>query len=164
MNFPLFQFYLIFTLNGHDIIWAAAWQNIHNDVRPAFAQSYQSSLCAQRVAKEPSFVNADIEDSDQTGRMPSHYKWSKHLKFRISNMQIICIYNAFIHVQWCTELSYLFISGYDLYKQLFTTKPSIVCVHDNVRKRVFAIFQGKVWGGGGAGVLVARTTLPNLQM
>ena len=27
-------------------------------------------------------------------------------------MQIICIYNAFIHVQGCTELSYLFISGY----------------------------------------------------
>ena len=59
-------------------------------------------------------------------------------------MQIICIYNAFIHVQWCTELSYLFISGYDLYRQLFTIKPGIVCVNDNVRKRVFAIFQGKV--------------------
>ena len=46
-------------------------QNIHNDVRPASAQSYQSSLCHQRVAKDPSFVNADIEDADQTGRMPS---------------------------------------------------------------------------------------------
>ena len=45
------------------------------------------------------------------------------------------------------QLSYLFISGYDLYRQMFTTKPSIVCVHDNVRKSVFAIFQGK-WGDG----------------
>ena len=68
VNFPLFQFYLIFTLNWHDINWAVAWKNIHNDVRPASALSYQSSLRAQRVAKDPSFVIADIEDSDQTGR------------------------------------------------------------------------------------------------
>ena len=47
------------------------------------------------------------------------------------------------------ELSYLFISGHDLYSQLLTTKPSIVCVHDNVRKRAFAIFQGKLGRGGG---------------
>ena len=49
-------------------------------------------------------------------------------------------------MQWCTELSYLYIIGHDLYRQLFTIKPSIVCVNDNVRKRVFAIFQGKVGG------------------
>ena len=30
----------------------------------------KSSLCAQWVAKGPSFVHADSEDSDQTGRMP----------------------------------------------------------------------------------------------
>ena len=35
-----------------------------------------------------------------------------------------------------------------MYRQLFTIKPSIVCVNDNVRKRVFAIFQGKVGEGG----------------
>ena len=34
------------------------------------AQSDQSSLCAQWVAKDPGFLNADSEDSDQTGRMP----------------------------------------------------------------------------------------------
>ena len=28
------------------------------------------SLCAQWVAKDPSFLHADSEDSDQTGRMP----------------------------------------------------------------------------------------------
>ena len=27
-------------------------------------------LCAQLVAKDPSFLHADSEDSDQTGRMP----------------------------------------------------------------------------------------------
>ena len=36
---------------------------------PWGCDSDQSSLCAQRVAKDPSFLHADIEDSDQTGRM-----------------------------------------------------------------------------------------------
>ena len=31
----------------------------------------ESSLCAEWVAKDPSFLHADSEDSDQTGRMPS---------------------------------------------------------------------------------------------
>ena len=31
---------------------------------------WESSLCAQWVAKDPSFLHADSEDSDQTGRMP----------------------------------------------------------------------------------------------
>ena len=51
VNSLLFKFYFIFTLNGHNINWAAAWQNIHNDMSRASAQSYRSSLCAQRVAK-----------------------------------------------------------------------------------------------------------------
>ena len=36
----------------------------------ASAQSDQSSICAQWVAKDPRFLHADREDSDQTGRMP----------------------------------------------------------------------------------------------
>ena len=36
----------------------------------ASAQSGQSSLCAQRVVKGPSFHRGDSEDSDQTGQMP----------------------------------------------------------------------------------------------
>ena len=36
-------------------------------VHPAMTQS---SLCAQRVAKDPNFLHADSEDSDQTGWMP----------------------------------------------------------------------------------------------
>ena len=47
-------------------------------VRPAKTQislgirsvRLESSLCAQWVAKEPSFLHADSEDSDQTGWMP----------------------------------------------------------------------------------------------
>ena len=30
----------------------------------------ESSLCTQWVANDPSFLHADSEDSDQTGRMP----------------------------------------------------------------------------------------------
>ena len=59
-------------------IWAASWQ--YHDiwhVRPAKTQISlgfrpvwsQSSLCAQWVAKDPSFFHADSEDSDQTGCM-----------------------------------------------------------------------------------------------
>ena len=36
-------------------------------IRPVWSES---SLCAQRVAKEPSFLHVDSKDSDQTGRMP----------------------------------------------------------------------------------------------
>ena len=36
-------------------------------IRPVLSES---SLCAQWVAKDPRFLHADSEDSDQTGRMP----------------------------------------------------------------------------------------------
>ena len=36
-------------------------------IRPVWSES---SLCAQWVAKDPRFIHADSEDSDQTGRMP----------------------------------------------------------------------------------------------
>ena len=36
-------------------------------IRPVWTESL---LCAQWVAKDPSFLHADSEDSDQTGRMP----------------------------------------------------------------------------------------------
>ena len=40
-------------------------------VRPTKTQIWsESSLCAQWIAKDPSLLHADSEDSDQTGRMP----------------------------------------------------------------------------------------------
>ena len=45
-------------------------KNNKMSVRPAKTQSDQSSLCSQWVAKDPRFLQADSEDSDQTGRMP----------------------------------------------------------------------------------------------
>ena len=58
--------------------WAAARQNQQNDMYAhqrlssawTSAQSDQSSLCAHWLAKDPSFLHADSEDSDHTGRMP----------------------------------------------------------------------------------------------
>ena len=57
-------------------IWAASRQNQQNDcayqrLRSAWASapSDESSLCAQKVANDPSFFHADSEDF-QTGRMP----------------------------------------------------------------------------------------------
>ena len=59
-------------------IWAASWQNQQNDFVPSKTQVSlgirpvwsESLLCAQWVAKDPSFLHADSEDSDQTERMP----------------------------------------------------------------------------------------------
>ena len=67
------QFFLVLLRN----IWAASWQNqqidmcIQRRLRSAWAsaQSNQSSLCAQWVAKDPSFLHTDSKYSDQTGRM-----------------------------------------------------------------------------------------------
>ena len=39
-------------------------------IASASAQSDQTSLCAQWVAKDPRFLQADSADSDQTGQMP----------------------------------------------------------------------------------------------
>ena len=59
-------------------LWAASWQNQQMTVHPAKTQISlgicpvwsESSLCAQWVAKDPSILHADSEDSDQTGQMP----------------------------------------------------------------------------------------------
>ena len=61
-------------------VWTASWQNQQwcGCAHPAKTQISlgicpvwsESSLCAQWVAKDPSFLRADSENSDQTGRMP----------------------------------------------------------------------------------------------
>ena len=58
-------------------IWAASWKK-KNDCAQAKMQISlgfcpvwsESLLCAQWVAKDPSFLHVDSEDSDQTGQMP----------------------------------------------------------------------------------------------
>ena len=59
----LYGYAIFYTIH----IWAASWQK---PTKWPSTQSDQSLLCAQWVAKDPSFLHADNEDSDQTGRMP----------------------------------------------------------------------------------------------
>ena len=56
--------------NCNLVIWAATWQSQQTECAPIRPVWSESSLCAQWVAKDPSFLHADSEDSDQTGRMP----------------------------------------------------------------------------------------------
>ena len=76
-------------------IWAAAWQNQHNDLcaqwrlisldlHPVESQSW---LCVQWVAKDPNFVHADSEDSDQSGRT-DHF-----VVFFFVMLQLTCRWN-----------------------------------------------------------------------
>ena len=59
-------------------IWAASWQTNKVSVRPAKTQISlgirpvwsESSLCAQWVGKDPSFLPVESKDSDQAGQMP----------------------------------------------------------------------------------------------
>ena len=59
-------------------IWATSLQNQQNDLCPEKTQTnlgihpvwFESPLSTQWVAKDPSFLHADSEDSDQTGLMP----------------------------------------------------------------------------------------------
>ena len=57
---------------SHDLTKPTKWLCAQRRLRSALvsAQSDQSLLCAQSVAKGPSFLYADSEDSDQTGQMP----------------------------------------------------------------------------------------------
>ena len=64
---------------GYDFLLEPRYDKTNKvSVRPAktqislgiFPDWSESSLCAQWVEKDPSFLHADSEDSDQTGRMP----------------------------------------------------------------------------------------------
>ena len=57
---------------SRDMTKPTKWVCAQRRLRSAWAsaQSDQSSLCTQWVAKDPSFLHADSENSDQTGRMP----------------------------------------------------------------------------------------------
>ena len=69
---------LIFLFHTKFHKWAATWQNQQNEFAPS-KDSDQSGhppnlirvfACPQQVAKDPRFLHADSEDSDQTGQMP----------------------------------------------------------------------------------------------
>ena len=65
----------------------------------------ESSLCAEWVAKDPSFLHADSEDSDQTGLMPKAdliLRWV-HMPFcwfchEAAHIVMFCKYNTYKNV------------------------------------------------------------------
>ena len=66
----------------------------------------ESSLCAQWVAKDPSFLHADSEDSDQTGRMP-----------RLIRVFAGCT----PHCWFCHEMAHVFSSGVRIFQIFYAT-------------------------------------------
>ena len=65
------HFFIVFHMS-RSMTKPTKWLSAQRRLRSAwvFAQSVQSSLCAQWVAKDQSFLHAHSEASDQTGWMP----------------------------------------------------------------------------------------------
>ena len=141
----------------------------------ASAQFDQSSLCAQWVAKDPSFLHADSEDSDQTGRMP-RLIWvfagrTCHVVgfvMRRFNFHIILQADSHGGVQHLGELNFVCKEGRYNYKQIcdkpFPTvlKQCMWCISHQLAERTFHshFSHGTEWGIDrqphlGDGVLVA---------
>ena len=82
--------------------WAPSWQKKKWHVRPAKAQISlgmrpvwsESSLCAYWVAKGSSFLQADNEDSDQTGRM-------RRLICVFAGRTCHCVGFVTMRLKWC---------------------------------------------------------------
>ena len=95
-------------------IWAASWQNQQNGMcaprkfRSAWAsaQTDQSSLCTQGVAKDPSFLHVDSEDSDQTGRIWVFVGRTCHL---VGFVMRCLIWRKQV-LSWCGSTFFLYIS------------------------------------------------------
>ena len=77
---------------SHDMTKPTKWLCAQQRLRSAWAstQSDQSSLCTQWAAKDPSFLHANSEDSDQTGSTLTLLVLSCHG----SNLSLTCRYCA----------------------------------------------------------------------
>ena len=67
LNVPVNNFSVMSGRKTNKVSVRPAKTQISLGIRPVWSEP---SLCAQWVAKDPSFLHADSEDSDQTGRMP----------------------------------------------------------------------------------------------
>ena len=121
LNIILIPFYLAFPISIHPTAYEPRHDKTNKmSVRPAKTQISlgirpvwsESSLCAQWVAKDPRFLHADSEDSDQTGWM-SRLIWvfAGHtlilfvLSCRSSHINIISDndrFHRYCHRRFCT--------------------------------------------------------------
>ena len=60
----------LFHYMSHDMIKQTKWLCAQQRLKIRLGAWSESSLCAQWVAKDPSFLHVDSKDSDQTGLMP----------------------------------------------------------------------------------------------
>ena len=96
------------------MIWAASWQcaqrrHISLGGCPGWSES---SLCAQWEDKDPSFLHADSEDSDQIGRMPRlislrwvHTHFVGFVMRRLNDASMISLFICLKHSRWAFETS-----------------------------------------------------------
>ena len=81
----------------------------------------ESSLGAQWVAKDPSFLHADSEDSDQTGRMPRLIR-----VFAVRTVNLL-VYHEVAHIVLTIFVWYMSESGnyLDLWGELYVKMKSM---------------------------------------
>ena len=101
------------TISGYGIPICGSGENVSINTR--MEKDYnvyiwawsESSLCAQWVAKDPSFLHADSEDSDQTGRMPRliwSLRWA-HTHFVGFVMSRIIIFINLVILKLCKVIA-----------------------------------------------------------
>ena len=91
-------------------IWATTWQNQQNGCASSAQISLgiylvwsESSLCAQWVAKDPRFLHADSEVSDQTGQA-DHWAHNHFVGFVMSRLNLVIVILVFsAHVREINE-------------------------------------------------------------
>ena len=130
-------------------IWWASWQNQQNDCLPSEDSDHpghppslitdQSSLCAQWVAKDPSFLQADSEDADQTGRMHSDQTGQMPRLICLRWVHMPCCWFCRTVAHICPSVS--FTSLYFLYSIYYRKNPKHLdtwktgCNHPKIWKR-----------------------------
>ena len=105
-----FPFLTCYRSDCSKIIWATAWQNQQNyfctqqRLRSAWhLQVWSVSwLCAQWIAKDPSFLHTDSENSDQTGWMPRLIRvFARHTRHFVGFVMLQLISMRTDHILGC---------------------------------------------------------------
>ena len=88
----------------------------------------ESSLCAQWVAKDSSFLHADSEDSDQTGRMP-RLIWV--FAGRTVTLLVLSCCGSYIRVRTWQQILKLLALAWDwLHMHTFYANANVTYIHE----------------------------------
>ena len=134
-NSEIFQisFYLFDDLKiSHLMTKPTKWLCAQRRLRSAWAcaQSDQSSLCTWWVAKDPSFLHAHREDSDQTGQADLSLRWA-HMSFcwfcraAVQMFTLLCLVDSSILSVWQVHCIQLCIFFFLFLFKYFDIKPCL---------------------------------------